>query len=392
MFTTKEDLVYLDSAATSQKPKQVLDAMTNYYENYNANVRRGIYPIAEKATKRVEEVRTKAAAFINAKSKDEIIFVRNATEAINIVAQSFASHNIKRGESIVTTISEHHSNFVPWQQLSKHKNAPFVVIDINNNFQLQIDFSIFRTVKILAIGHVSNVLGTLHPIADIVRGAKKINPDLVVVLDAAQSVPHMSVDVQELGVDFMAFSGHKMMASMGIGVLYGKKKILDQMPPFLLGSDMIKEVTIEDTVFDDPPGKFEAGTPDVAGIISLGAAIDYLETIGMENVRKHEQKLVTYCLSLISKIDGLTIYGPKEAEKRGGVISFTMKGVHSHDIAQILGDMGVCIRAGHHCAMPLHKRLSLTATARVSFYVYNDENDVNRFIGGLKKVKEVFKI
>lgn len=395
-----QQLVYLDSAATSQKPQVVLNAIQDYYERYNANVRRGLYPLAEEATEKVEEVRRKVAKFINAREPSEIIFVRNTTEAINIVAHSFASHNIQRGDRIVTTIMEHHSNFVPWQVLAKNVGALFDVIDITDDFRLSRENGKCLPVgkagkmangKFLAITHVSNVLGTINPIKKIIKEARKKNKDIKILVDGAQSVPHMRVDVEDLDCDFLAFSGHKMMASTGIGVLYGKKQSLSQMQPFLLGSDMIKEVYVDKTVFGDPPAKFEAGTPDIAGIISLGKAIDYLEEVGMDNVRNHEQELIAYCLSLLAKIDGVTIYGPKNIKQRAGVISFNIKGVHPHDIAQILGEMGICIRSGHHCAMPLHKRLGVGATARASFYLYNDKEDIDRLVEGIVKVKKLFR-
>lgn len=402
IFQNNPNLVYLDSAATSQKPKVVLDAIMDYYQNYNANVKRGIYPIAEKTTAKVEEARAKVARFINAKHAEEIIFVRNATEAINLVAYSMsstsASWRIKRGDTIATTIMEHHSNFVPWQQIAKIKRAELEVVDFGENFQFQpFDFAQgkisnfnIKKAKILAITHVSNVLGTINPLKKIIHELKSINPELIVLVDAAQSIPHMKVDVQELDCDFLVFSGHKMMAATGIGVLFGKKALLSKMQPFLYGGEMIREVTVEKTTFADLPHKFEAGTPDIAGIISLGAAIEYLNTTGINNVRKHGETLTVYALQKMEKIPGITIYGSKDPKERGGVIAFNLKGIHPHDIAQILGDNGICIRAGHHCAMLLHKRLGITASARISFYLYNDEQDVDVFIEGLKKVQKIF--
>ncbi|MDO8657319.1 MAG: SufS family cysteine desulfurase [Candidatus Levybacteria bacterium] len=394
IFEKNRNLVYLDSAATSQKPKVVIDAIGEYYENYNANVRRGLYPIAEKATEKVEEVRRKVAKFINAKTAHEIIFVRNTTEAINLVAYSML-HNIKRGDSIVATIMEHHSNFVPWQQLCIQKGAKLEVIDFDKNFQFSIlNFQSnlnFQKAKLLVITHISNVLGTINPIKDIIKKVKKINPEIKVLVDAAQSVPHLKVDVRDLDCDFLAFSGHKMMAGTGIGILYGKEKVLKKMSSFLFGGDMIQSVSLDKTIFADLPFKFEAGTPDIAGIISLGAAIDYLEKIGMNNIQKHEKEITSYALLQMKKIDGLTIYGPKNSKERSGVISFNITGIHPHDIAQILGDMGICIRAGMHCAMPLHTRLGVAATARASFYIYNEKEDVDKLIEGIKKVKKIFK-
>lgn len=384
-------LVYLDSAATSQKPQYVLDAVNDYYKKYNANVRRGIYPLAEKATAKVEQVRRQVKTFINAKSEKEIIFVRNSTEALNLIMYSFESHNISAGDRVMTTIAEHHSNFVPWQQLCKQKKAVMEVLDITENFTLAVDQISFKHISLLAIGHVSNVLGTINPIKAIIKKAKKENPNIFVVVDAAQSVPHIAVDVQDLDCDFLVFSGHKMLAGTGIGILYGKEKLLSSMQPFLFGSDMIKEVTIDHTIFDNLPGKFEAGTPDIAGIVSLGTAIEYLEKVGMKNIQKTEKKLTDYALEKLKLIDGLVIYGPKNLEGRSGVISFTLGGIHAHDVAQVLGDMGICVRAGHHCAMPLHKRLGIVASVRASFYLYNDEKDIDRLITGLQKVRKIFK-
>lgn len=389
----KKNFVYLDSASTSQKPEIVIDAISNYYRNYNANIKRGLYPIAEKATQKVEEARVKVAKFINAEDPKEIIFVRNTTEAINLVAYSM-SQNIKKGDSIITTIMEHHSNFVPWQQLAKKKGVRLEVLDMDNNYQLKIQpfgFAQGRNAKLLTITHVSNVLGIINPVEKIVKEVKKINPGIKVLVDGAQSIPHMKIDVQELGCDFFAFSGHKMLAGTGIGVLYAKKEILQDFQPFLFGGEMVREVSVNKTLFADLPDKFEAGTPDIAGIISLGAAIDYLEKVGMDTVRKHEQQLVAYCLSLLAKFEGLKIYGPKNLKDRSGVISFNINGIHPHDIAQVLGDMGICIRSGYHCAMPLHQRLGIDASARVSFYLYNDKKDVDKLIEGIKKVKKIFK-
>ncbi len=387
-------LVYLDSAATSQKPQHVVDAVQEFYTTYNANVRRGLYPLAEKATQKIEEVRKKVARFINAQSHEEIIFVRNSTEAINVVAQSFMSHNLKKGQGITTSIMEHHSNFVPWQQMCFQKKSELKVIDIGQNGYLDIQNleSKIQHSKLLAISHVSNVLGTINPVQEIIKKVKKIKKDITIVVDSAQSVPHMKIDAQEMGCDFLAFSGHKMLAGTGIGVLYGKKKLLEQMPPFLFGSDMIQEVYVKKTIFNPPPSKFEAGTPDIAGIVSLGAAIDYLENIGMETIQKHEQKLISYCLSRMSQIIGISIYGPTDIQHRAGIISFNLVGIHPHDIAHVLGDLGICIRAGHHCAMPLHNRLGVPASARISFYLYNNKEDIDRFIKGMEKIRKIFKL
>ncbi len=384
-------LVYLDSAATSQKPQTVIDAINDYYSTYNANVRRGLYPMSEKATAKVEEVREKVRKFINARSIEEIIFVRNATEAINLVAYSFASHNIKAGDVITTTLMEHHSNFVPWQQIAKDKKAKFDVLDIDNNYHVKFSSYNFKNTKLLAITHVSNVLGTINPVKEIIKAFRKQNPKGVVLVDAAQSVPHMSVDVGDLDCDFLVFSGHKMMAGTGVGVLYGKKEVLENMPPFLYGGEMIREVGLKSSSFAPLPQKFESGTPSIADIISLGTAIDYLEKIGMGKVREHERKLMAYGLSQMKKIKGIKIYGPTDLKNRGGVISFTLENIHPHDVGQILGELGVCVRAGHHCTMPLHRSLGLMATTRASFYIYNDEKDIDALIKGLLEIQKMFR-
>lgn len=388
-----KDLIYLDSAATSQKPQIVLDALDEYYKTYNSNVLRGIYPIAEKATAKVEEVRKKVAKFINANHSEEIIFVRNTTEAINLVMNTWGDMAVDYAgeDAVATTIMEHHSNFVPWQFLSHTKSSDFVVLDITDDGQIVFEEERLINAKILAITHVSNVLATINPIKDMIKKAKTINPQIIVLVDAAQSVPHMKVNVQDLGCDFIAFSGHKMMAGTGIGVLYGEKDLLSEMPPFLFGGEMIGTVSIEETTWADLPHKFEAGTPDIAGIVSLGAAIDYLEGIGMDVIREHEKELTAYAFGQMKTIKGLKIYGPEDIEQRGGIIAFNLEGIHAHDIAQILGDKGICIRAGHHCTMPLHKRLGIVASARISFSLYNDTHDIDVCINELKEVKKIFK-
>lgn len=393
IFTNQKGLVYLDSAATSQKPQIVLDALNQYYNTYNANVKRGIYPIAEQATAKVEEVRQKVAKFINAKHTEEIIFVRNTTEAINLVMNTWGDMAVDYAgeDAIATTIMEHHSNFVPWQFLAHTKSSDFIVLDITDEGHIEFEEERLINAKILAITHVSNVLGTINPLKEIIQKAKAINPQIIIVVDAAQSVPHMKVDIQELGCDFLAFSGHKIMAGTGIGVLYGEKDLLSETPPFLFGGEMIREVSIENTTWADLPHKFEAGTPDIAGIVSLGAAIDYLDNIGMDTIRNHEKELITYALEQMGKNDGLVIYGPRNTEQRGGVIAFNLKGIHPHDIAQLLGDKNICIRAGHHCAMPLHKRLGIPASARISFSVYNTKEDIDFFIKELRIVQELLK-
>lgn len=382
-------LVYLDSSATSQKPKAVIDSIVSYYTRFNANIKRGLYPLSEKATLEVENTRKKVARFINAKEPCEIIFVRNTTEGINLITR-ILEERIKRSDTIVTTIMEHHSNFVPWQQLALKKKANFLVLDITNEGFLK-EFTLPKNTKILSLTHASNVLGTINPLTKIIKKVKKENPNVLVIVDAAQSVPHLRVDVQKLGCDLLVFSGHKMMAATGISVLYGKKELLENLPPFLFGGEMISEVSVKKTTFAQLPEKYEAGTPDIAGIISLGSAIDYLQKIGMEKIQKHERMLTEYCLNEMKKIDGLTVLGPQDLSARSGVVSFTLFQIHPHDLAQILGDLGICIRVGHHCAMPLHKRLGIGASSRVSFSIYSDEKDIDALINGIKKAQKLLQ-
>ncbi len=402
IFINNPDLVYLDSAATSQKPQVVLDAIMEYYQTYNANIHRGLYPIAEKATAAVEKVRRQVAKFINAKNPSEIIFTKNATEAINLVSHTWGKEHIQKNDVMITTIMEHHANFVPWQQLCIEKQAKLEIIDITDSGKLKIpqalnaqayrasdtDF-LLQKAKFLALTAVSNVLGTVNPLEEIIAKIKKRNQNLKVLIDASQAAPHMQIDVQKLGADFLVFTGHKIFAETGIGILYGKKELLDSMPPFLFGGDMVYSVTREKTTFADVPYKFEAGTQNIAGIISLGAAIEYVENIGFEAIRKHEHELTTYAIKRMKKIKGLTIYGSEE--HRCGIISFELDGIHPHDIAESLGSMNICVRAGHHCAMPLHTRLGIPATTRVSLSLYNTQEDIDKLVIGIKVVKKLFK-
>ncbi|OGG14450.1 hypothetical protein A2875_02890 [Candidatus Gottesmanbacteria bacterium RIFCSPHIGHO2_01_FULL_46_14] len=373
-------VVYLDSTATSLKPQSVIDKENEYYIKYCANIFRGIYTISEEATAEYENVRDKVARFINAPSRDEIVFTRNTTESINLVASG-----IKKSDEIVVSIMEHHSNFVPWQQLATlkvwelGKEGELLLNDLNH--------LITPKTKILAITAVSNVLGTINPIGHISQIVKRINPQCLVLVDAAQAAPHMPMNVQAWGADFVAFSSHKMLGPTGVGVLWGKMERLEELSPYQYGGEMIKEVHVEKTVFAKPPHKFEAGTPHIAGVIGFGAAIDYLQKLGMDNVRAHEVEITAYALKQLKKLKGVSIYGPQD---RGGVIAFTMNGVHAHDIAQLLNEDNVCIRAGHHCAMPLHEYLKISATARASFYIYSTKEDVDALIAGLEKVKQLF--
>tara|TARA_Y100000310_G_scaffold341089_1_gene439067 strand:- start:7720 stop:8931 length:1212 start_codon:yes stop_codon:yes gene_type:complete len=382
-------LVYLDSAATSQKPKVVIDAVKDYYENYNANIHRSIHKLGEEATKAYEEAHKKVSDFINA-DFEEVIFTKSTTESLNLLAYSL-TNNLKEGDEIVISVAEHHSNFVPWQQLALKKNLKLKFIEINKDGTLNeesIKESITEKTKIVSVTHVSNVLGTVNDVKEIAKIAHENNALLIV--DAAQSVPHMKVDVKDLGADFLAFSGHKMLGPTGIGVLYGKKELLEKMDPFLYGGEMIKEVTFENTKFNDLPWKFEAGTMNIAQGIGLGAAIDYLNQIGMENIENYEKELVKYAMEKLSEIKEVEIYGPS-ADKRSGLIAFNIKGVHAHDTAQILDGEGIAVRAGHHCAMPLASKLGIAASARASFYLYNTKEEVDKLIEGIKKVIKVFK-
>lgn len=391
IFTHHSNLVYLDSAAMSLKPLSVITAVDEYYRQYSANVFRGIYKLSEKATEEYENTRKKIALFINAGDEREIIFVRNTTEAINLIAYSWGRLNIKKGDEIVTTIMEHHSNFVPWQQLALENGAVFKVVDIDEEgCLLPVDEAISKKTKILALTYVSNALGTINPVKEIIEAAKKINPKIITIIDAAQAVPHMKVDVQDLGGDFLAFSGQKMLGPTGAGVLWGKQELLEAMPPFLFGGEMIKEVHLNKTIFNDLPHKFEAGTPHIAGVIGLRAAVDYLINLGMDEVKKHERELTLYALEKLNEIENLTIYGPNNVSLRSGVVILNIKGIHAHDVAAVLDEDNICVRSGHHCVMPLHRRLGIPASVRATFYVYNAKEDVDKLIAGLKRVKNFF--
>ena len=391
LFANNQNLVYLDSAATSQKPQSVINAESEFYKTTNANVHRGIYKLSAQATELYEQAHAKVAQFVNA-SKEEIIFTRNATEAINLVMYSYGMHNVNKGDNIVISILEHHSNFVPWQQLCKAKGAELRVIAIDKNCNLDINHAkslIDDKTKVVAVTHISNALGTIVDVKTIANITHKQGAtDAVVVIDASQSVPHMSIDFKQLNADFMAFSSHKMLGPTGIGVLVGKKQLLKTMSPFLYGGDMIRSVSIENTTWNDLPWKFEAGTPNIAGAIGLSVAIDYLKTIGMKKIQSHEQELTTYALKELAKISGLTIIG--NPTHRAGIISFTIDGMHPHDLASLLDSENICIRAGHHCCQPLMKQLNLTATARISFHVYNTKEDIDKICAAMKKAQQVF--
>jgi cysteine desulfurase / selenocysteine lyase len=383
-------LVYLDSTATSQKPRAVLDAMDVFYRTNNANIHRGVHTLAEEATAMYELAREKVAQFVNAPSAEQIIFTRNATESINLVAYTWARANLKAGDLVILTEMEHHSNLVPWLMLNTERGVQLEFIPVTDEGLLDLDVYrklLERNPKLVAVSGMSNVLGTINPIAEIVRLAHAAGA--LTLVDGAQSVPHLPVDVQALGMDFLAFSAHKMLGPTGIGALYGRKDLLEKMPPFLGGGDMIKTVHLRSFVPNDLPHKFEAGTMAIAEAVGFGAAVDYLNQLGMEAVAAHEQEIVSYALERLEEIPGVKVFGPP-ADKKGGVASFTLEGIHPHDIAQILDRDGVAIRAGHHCAQPLHEKFGITATARASFYVYSLPQEVDALVNGIYKVKEIF--
>lgn len=382
-------LVYLDSAATAQKPLHVINALKDFYERHNSNVHRGIHTLSQEATELYDNARKKTSEFVNA-DFGEMVFTKNATEAINIVFYSWAMKNLKRGDEVISTVMEHHSNIVPWQSLQKRGiRLKFADIDDNGRLNLeQLSRLITGRTKLVTVTHVSNVLGTINPVKEIARIAH--DSGALVLIDGAQSVPHMPVDVKDIDCDFLVFSGHKMLAPTGIGCLYGKKEILESMPPFQLGSDMIKEVYLDRATFRGSPWKFEPGTPDFGGAVGLGAAIDYLNKPGMKNVHKHEKELAGYALKRLEEIKGIRVYGPRN--ERGGVVSFNLGDVHSHDLASVLDEEGIAIRSGHHCAMPLMKRLNVAAVARASFYIYNNKDDVDALADSLEESRKVFKL
>jgi cysteine desulfurase / selenocysteine lyase len=386
-------LVYLDSAATSQKPQSVIDSLVTYYTEYNANIHRGVYEIAARATDAFEAARETVARFINADSR-EVIWTRNATEALNLVGYSWGLNNIRSGDVILTSQLEHHSNLVPWQLLAEKTGATLRFIRVDDRGILQLDDldRLLQGVKLLAITHVSNTLGTITPLEEIIPKARAAGA--TVLVDGAQGVPHMPIDVRALDVDFYAFSGHKMLGPTGIGVLFGKRALLEAMPPFLAGGDMIRKVEYERTTFNDLPWKFEAGTSNIAGAIGLAAAVEYLCELGMDWIRAHEQELLGYALERLAPLTrrGLAIYGPKDPQLASGVLSFNFADIHAHDLASILDTEGVCVRAGHHCTMPLMEKMGWPATARASFYVYNTSADVDALVAGLEKAAEVFKL
>lgn len=384
-------IAYLDSGATTQRPIQVLDKVDNFYKSENANPHRGAYKLSIQATEVYENARQKVADFINAPSARNIVFTRNATESLNLLAYSYGLNNVKKDDKIVLSIMEHHSNLVPWQMVCQKNGAKLEYMYTNSNGELtteEIDKKIVPGVKIVGITQVSNVLGTINPIKEIIKKAHSVGA--IVIVDGSQSVPHMKVDVQELDADFLVFSGHKMLSPFGIGVLYGKNNLLDSMTPFLFGGDMIEYVYEQETIFAEVPTKFEAGTQNVGGAVGISAAIDYLKNIGMENIEKIEKKLTKYAYEELSKLDFITLYGPKDLQKRSGVFSFNVNGVHPHDVASVLDSQDVCVRSGNHCAQPLLRYMNLDSTCRASLYVYNTKEDIDRLVKALIKTRDVF--
>jgi cysteine desulfurase/selenocysteine lyase len=382
----------LDSGATSQKPKAVLDALTSYYENNNANIHRGIHTLGDESTRMYQESREAVAGFIDAGDSSEVLFVRNTTEAINLVAYAWGRKNVKSGDVILLTEMEHHSNVVPWQVLVDEVGAKVEYVLVNEEGVLDMDDlnnKLLMKPKLLSLVHVSNFLGTINPIEEIVKLAKE--NEVKVLVDGAQAVPHMRVSMRSIGADFYAFSGHKMLAPMGIGVLYVKKENFSDMSPFLFGGGMISEVHKSDVIYASLPDKYDGGTPNVAGAVGIAEAIKYLEEIGMDEIEKHEKELMEYALEKLRTIEDLKIFGPKNIEDRGGVVSFTVEGAHAHDVAQILDrEMGVAVRSGHHCTMIMHEKLGVPATTRASFYLYNNKEDVDKLVEGINKVKKIF--
>ena len=386
-------LVYLDNAATSQKPRQVIDAMSSVYEEHNANIHRGVYEFSERTTALFEAAREKVARFINAPQTREVIFCRNATEGLNLIMHSWGREHIGADDVIVTTVLEHHSNFVPWQQLAQQVGATLLVVDIDDEGRLRRDqytAAMAKRPKLVAITQTSNGLGTITPAKELTAEAHAAGA--IVVVDGAQSVPHAKVDVRDLDCDFLAFSGHKMLAPPGSGVVWGRAAILEAMRPFLYGGDMISRVAVDLTTWNDLPWKFEAGTSAYVDAIGLGAAVDYLEGVGMERIHEHERALVGYALPKLLAIPGVTVFGPKTLDDRVGVLSFDVAGIHPHDVAQIFDSEGICVRAGHHCNQPLMTRLGTPATTRASFYLYNTFAEIDALVSAIETAKRLFKV
>lgn len=386
------NITYLDSGATAQRPYQVLNAVEEYYSKNNANPHRGTYDLSIDSTEEYDKARRKVAEFINAKRPEEIVFTKNATEALNLIANSYGLENLQKDNSVVISIMEHHSNIVPWQKVTKLKEAKLEYLYINDNYEIteeEINKKITKNTKIVSITQISNVLGVKTPLEKIIKAAHNVGA--IVIVDGSQSVPHIKIDVQEMDADFFVFSGHKLMAPMGIGVLYGKYNLLDKLSPFLMGGDMIEYVYEQETTFAKPPTKFEAGTQNIGGAVGLASAIEYLENIGMKQVEEIENELLYYAKEQFNKLDFIDMYAPKENENQIGVISFNIKDVHPHDTATILSSYGVCVRAGDHCAQPLIRFLNLPATCRASMYIYNTKEDIDKLIHALNKANDMFK-
>ena len=385
-------LVYLDNAATSQKPRSVIEALTEYYEGYNSNVHRAVHTLGMEATDRYEEARAKIARFINAPAPENVIFVRNTTEAINLVANTWARDNIHAGDELLLTEMEHHSNLVPWQKVAHEQEAKLQFIPMTPEYTLDLsalDHLLTPRTRLVSLTHMSNVLGCINPVKEIAQAAHAVGA--TVVVDGAQSVPHMPVDVQDLDCDMLAFSGHKMLGPTGIGVLYVKPDVLEQLDVFMLGGEMVREVRYDYATWNDLPMRFEAGTPNVADTIALGAAVDYLQALGMENVRQHEKQLTRYALDAFTEVEEVRVFGPQDVDVRGGIVSFYASDIHPHDLGTMLDNLGIAIRAGHHCAMPLMHKLGVPATARASFYVYNSEKEIDLLLDGLKQALRYFE-
>ena len=386
-------LVYLDSAASSQKPTAVIEAMNRYYRRYNANVHRGIHRLSEDATNAYEDARRRVSEFIHSPSPDQVILVRNATEGMNLLAYTWGVANLRAGDEVLITEMEHHANIVPWQMVCGMTGATLRYVSFTDEGLLDMEALpnlLTEKTKMFAFTAASNVLGTINPVKQLVEMAHAVGA--LTAVDAAQSVPHSVVDVQDLDCDFLAFSSHKMCGPTGMGVLYGKRDLLEAMPPFMGGGDMIRRVSMEKSTWNDLPYKFEAGTPSIAEGIGLGAAVDYLNKIGMENIHHHEQMITGYALEALSEIPGLRVLGPKTASLRGGLVSFTVEGLHPHDIAQLLDEDGIAVRAGHHCAMPLHKKMGIGASARASFYLHTTTEEVDRLVASLHRARSVFRL
>lgn len=386
------NIAYLDSGATAQKPQMVIDAIDNFYDKFNANPHRGAYTLSIEATAMYEDTRAKIAKFINARHAEEIIFSKNASESLNLLAYSYGLDNLKKGDDVVISIMEHHSNLVPWQFVTQKTGSELKYMYINDEFELskeEIESKITDNTKIVGITHVSNVLGTINNVKEIIKYAHK--KGAIVIVDASQSIPHMKIDVQDLDADFLVFSGHKMFAPLGIGVLYGKRELLNKMNPFLMGGDMIEYVHEQNTTFAPLPNKFEAGTQNVEGVVGLGAAIDYINSIGYDKIQEHDREIVEYAREKLLKLDYLDLYMTPNVENHSAVISFNIKGVHPHDVASILDSENVCVRSGNHCAQPLMRFLGIDSTCRASFYVYNTKDDIDRLVAGIEKAYKMFE-